>query len=280
MVRAMRRSGNIVRDAVKRHRPVAKRHGILYAKPRMAPSLSVIVPALNEEKNITATIGSILDALAVSGIDDFEIIVATCTDTDGTMDRTGEIVTGLASGEPRIRLLHSDVYRPLGVNYRNAVLAATKAYVVMIPGDNEIDRALFPVMFRTIGSADMVLAYTANQGDRPFYRRALSKAYIWLLNTMFGHHLRYYNGPNLYRTEQLLTALPTTEGFTYASEIVLTLLKRGASYAEVPMRVQSRSGKSKALRWDSVVSVVRSLIALRKKIAPMGEAEPVERDPL
>ncbi len=240
----------------------------------MMPSLSVIVPALNEEKNIAAAIRSVEAALALSDIGDYEIIVASCVDLDGTEDRTTEIVKELALKDPRIRLMHSSVFRPLGVNYRNAVLAATKTYVVLIPGDNENDSASFPALFRAMGSADMVLAYTENQKDRPFHRRAISKAYIWLLNTMFGHRIRYYNGTNLYRRELLLTALPTTGSFTYASEIVLTFLKRGASYVEVPVRIQPRPGKSKALRWDNIVGVGRSLIAIRKKIAAMPDVKP------
>jgi glycosyltransferase involved in cell wall biosynthesis len=244
----------------------------------MMPSLSVIVPALNEEKNIAAALRNVEAALALSGVNDYEIIVATCVDRDGTMDKTTEIVKENAARDPRIRLLHSNVFRPLGANYRNAVLAATKEYVVMVPGDNENDSASFPILFRAMGSADMVLAYTENQEDRPWHRRALSKTYIWMLNVLFGHHLRYYNGTNLYKRELLLTALPTTESFTYASEIVLTLLKRGASYIEVPMRVQSRPGKSKALRLDNIVGVGRSLIALRKKIMAMPDVKPAERE--
>jgi glycosyltransferase involved in cell wall biosynthesis len=59
-------------------------------------TLSVLIPARNEERVIAATIASLLASRAVA----FEIIVL----DDGSTDRTAEIVLGLAGQDSRVRL--------------------------------------------------------------------------------------------------------------------------------------------------------------------------------
>ena len=67
-----------------------------HAGENYKPSVSVIVPAYNEEMVIEATLQSLL----ASDYGNFEIIVV----DDGSADRTSEIVREKFSGEPRIRL--------------------------------------------------------------------------------------------------------------------------------------------------------------------------------
>ncbi|MBL8157685.1 MAG: glycosyltransferase, partial [Anaerolineae bacterium] len=50
--------------------------------------LSIIIPARNEEGNISQTLKLLCDYLDAQGIPDFEIVVV----DDGSRDRTGEVV--------------------------------------------------------------------------------------------------------------------------------------------------------------------------------------------
>lgn len=61
------------------------------------PSVSVIVPAYNEEKVVAATVQSLLEA----DLPDFEIIVV----DDGSKDRTAEVVRAAYANNPRVRLI-------------------------------------------------------------------------------------------------------------------------------------------------------------------------------
>lgn len=233
----------------------------------MAISLSVIVPALNEAKNIEAAISGVLRATADAGISDVELLVMTCLDRELKSDGTVDIVRRLAQADPRIRSIHVDGYQKLGEKFRNAVGLATKEYCMMIPGDNENDPASFPVIFSNIGKADMVVSYTSNPEERPLYRRVISRIYTTSLNLMFWHRMPYYNGINVYRTVDLRGALPSTDSFAYAAEILLTLLKQKKSYVVVPARVQFRFGKTKALGWNSFKSVIAAIFRLRTRLA-------------
>lgn len=64
------------------------------------PSISIIVPARNEEDNIARCIESL--QAAIEHIDAVEIIIV----NDRSTDRTGELIDALAQLDPRIRPLH------------------------------------------------------------------------------------------------------------------------------------------------------------------------------
>lgn len=63
----------------------------------MSPLVTVLMPALNEEKVIAATIASVLAQRDV----EVEILVL----HGGSVDRTGEIVAGIAAADPRVRVI-------------------------------------------------------------------------------------------------------------------------------------------------------------------------------
>ena len=64
-------------------------------------SISVIVPAFNEELNLSDTLDSI-NASASGRNLEVEIIIV----NDGSKDNTGEVADLLASEDPRVRSLH------------------------------------------------------------------------------------------------------------------------------------------------------------------------------
>jgi glycosyltransferase involved in cell wall biosynthesis len=232
----------------------------------MTVNLSVIMPALNEAKNIEGAVRGVLTLLQEVQITDFEILVLTCLDRNGENDGTVDIVRRLAAEEPRVKSIHVDGYQRLGEKFRNGVLAASKEYIVMIPGDNENDPRSLVDIFHRIGEADMVLSYTMNPEVRPKHRWIISWIYTQTLNVLFGHRLKYYNGINVYRSADLRSALPTTDSFAYSAEIVLNLLHRKKTYVQVPIKVQERSGPSKALRWDNFKRVVATIVGLWFKL--------------
>ncbi len=228
----------------------------------MAVSLTVLMPALNEAKNIEGAVHGVLGILKPLGITDFEILVLTCLDKNGENDGTVDIVRRMSATDPRVKSIHVDGYQRLGEKFRNGVLAASKEFVVMIPGDNENDPQSFIEIFSKIGQADMVLSYTVNPEVRPLHRRVISYVYTHGLNLLFGHKMKYYNGINVYRSADLRAALPKTDSFAYSAEIVLNLLRQKKSYVEVPVKVQGKAGPSKALRWDNFKKVVQAISGL------------------
>ena len=92
----------------------ARRH----SPPSHFPKVSILIPARNEARNIERCVASLL----AQDYPDFEVLVL----DDESIDGTGDIVTALAAGEPRLHIL---VGRPVeagwtGKNWACAQLSA------------------------------------------------------------------------------------------------------------------------------------------------------------
>lgn len=237
----------------------------------MTPSLSVIIPAYNEEKNIGQTVQAVT-AAASPLFSDYEILII----NDCSRDRTGEVVEALAAADAHIRVFHNEVNRGLGWNFRKGIELALKSHAAMVPGDNAFGSESLKRLFAAVGQADIVAGYTENQEVRPVSRQRISRAFTALCNFLFGHRLRYFNGPSVFRTADLRKTPMTTSGFAYMAEIVVRLLASGRTYVEVGMTLQEREfGASSALKWKNIVSVGQTLVRLFWETRVLGKRVPL-----
>lgn len=224
------------------------------------PSISIIVPCYNEAKNITGTVESINRSMkAVNIFSASEILIF----NDKSTDDTGVVAGELQKKQKNIKVIHNERNMGFGYNYTEGVRLAEKDYVLMVPGDNEIPSGAIENIFRHVGGADMVIPYTVNPEVRPLPRRIISRAFVILFNALFGLSLRYYNGPCVIKASLLKKVPMTTHGFAYMAAILVRLIKSGATYTEVPIRIQYReSGASKALRPRNIISVLTAIAQL------------------
>jgi glycosyltransferase involved in cell wall biosynthesis len=223
------------------------------------------MPALNEAANIEAAVEGVLRVVDELGIDT-ELLVLTCVDARGCSDGTVDIARRLAAEDRRVRSIHSPRYQRLGEKFRHAIVLASKTYFVMVPGDNEFDPTSIAQVFARLGEADLIICHASNPEVRPWRRRILSRTYTLLANIMFGYHLRYYNGMNIYRAADLKRLPPLSDSFALGVESVVLLLRAGRSRLEVPVRIQPRLGVSKAFRWDNASRVVWEILTLRWRL--------------
>lgn len=225
----------------------------------MIKSVSVIIPAYNEEKNLESTTNFLLERLQKNSISDFEILIF----DDNSTDATGKIADELAEKYSQIKVIHNLKNMNLGYNITKGFELATKEYCGFIPGDNETEPETLDNIFRALGQADIVIPHIQNPEARPWGRRFLSKAYVIIINSAFGLNVKYYNGMCYFKTLVVKKVPVSTYGFAYMTEILVKLLKSGASFIEVPMinRVRER-GATKAFRIKNIVSVFKTFLML------------------
>jgi peptidoglycan-N-acetylglucosamine deacetylase len=122
------------------------------------PSVSVIVPAYNEEKVIEATISSLL----LSVYQNFEIIVV----DDGSTDETSEVVREKFASEPRVRLfteLNAGKANALNLGLRYA----TGEIIIALDADTLFDPRAIGVLARRFHDPRMgAVAGNAKVGNR------------------------------------------------------------------------------------------------------------------
>jgi len=110
-------------------------------------SLSVILPAHNEEEAIAGTIHQVLDALATwPWITEYEVIVV----DDGSQDQTGAILDTIAATHLSIDVIHHRVNQGYGAALVSGFEAATKELVFFMDSDGQFDihdlGGFFPLM--------------------------------------------------------------------------------------------------------------------------------------
>lgn len=220
------------------------------------PSISIIVPCLNEEGNLKGTIESIKEALSSSRFSDYEILIF----NDFSTDNTGKIAEEIKKKEKGIRVIHNPKNMGFGYNYTEGVRLAKKDYIIMVPGDNEIPPEAIKKAFSRVGEADVIIPYTANTHVRALSRRLISKLFVVGMNTLFGLNLIYYNGTCVIKSKLLKKIPLKTWGFAYMAAILVRLIRSGASYIEVGIDIKPReTGKTKAFALKNIVSVFKAI---------------------
>lgn len=225
-------------------------------------TISVIMPAYMEAANIRAAVENTTWALCESGVEDYEILIVDCLRRDGTHDGTPEIADSIVRDDHHVRVFHNQ-YMNLGAKYWLGVDHARFPYVVLVPGDNELERTSLVGILKHLGEADIITTYALNPQVRPMMRRIISRTFTFLVNLSTGLHLRYYNGACLHRTEMVKQVTDRNESFSYMAVILVHLIKAGASVKEIPFTLQERAGgKSAAFKKDNVISVSKTIFDL------------------
>lgn len=222
------------------------------------PSISVILPALNEERNLVAAVASV-EAAFSDRVSTFEILIF----NDGSTDRTGVIAEELARQNPPIQVIHNRHRMGLGYNYARGVELARYDYVIMVPGDNEVPGNSIKELVNGLEMSDLVIAYFVNPWVRPWVRRVVSEAFVRAMNFLFGLKLRYYNGPCIIRTRVIRGISYHASSFAYMAAILVRLLKRGHSCVEIGVHLRGREfGRSKAISIRNILSVAHTVLSL------------------
>jgi len=227
------------------------------AAPASKPTVSFVIPALNEEANIADAVREAVFAMR-DRFSDHELLLF----DDGSTDRTGAIMDQLAAADPRhVRVTHNPSPRNLGGVYKQGIELARMDYILMVPGDNENPGHALQAPFDAIGRADIVLPYPVNSAVRGAARHLVSRIYVGLLNRLFGLRVRYYNGTVIHRTANLKGLSIKTSSFAYQAEILIKLLCAGKSFVEVPIQIDppKEGRRSRAFRWKNMVQVGRTL---------------------
>jgi len=222
------------------------------------PTITFIVPALNEEQVITATVDEIIQ-VSQGRFSEYEMLLI----NDGSADATGELMQDLARRYHHVRVINNDGNIGLGACYRLGCLLARYEYVMLLCGDGGMPASSLPAIFDKIGAADIVIPYCENLRQiKTSGRYFLSRGYTLLLNLLFGLRLHYYNGLPVHRLELVRSVGNESEGFGFQAEILVKLLMAGCSYVEVGVDGAERTNRSSALRMKNLVNVSRTIVNL------------------
>jgi putative flippase GtrA len=207
---------------------------------RTAHSLSVILPAHNEEANIAKTLYTAIRALS-TWVQDFEIIVV----NDGSYDRTGLIVEELARVYPRVRLLTHPVNQGYGAALVSGFKSIAKDLVFFMDSDGQFDIRDLERFFPLIERYDAVLGYRMNRQDT-LMRKLNAWGWKMLVRAVFGLRARDIDCAfKLYRSEFFRKHDLETRGAMINTEILYKFTRAGYTYTELGIHhLPRRAGRA------------------------------------
>jgi dolichol-phosphate mannosyltransferase len=222
-------------------------------------TISFVIPALNEEKVVGVFVAQVIERVR-GRFKDYEVILV----NDGSTDSTGPIMDGFARANDKVRVIHNARNIGFGSSFERGLREARFEYVMLLCGDGGFPAASLPPVFDQIGTADIVIPWMVNLKEiKSTGRYLLSRTYTALVNLSFGLRLRYYNGLPVHRKDLLEKISITSNGFGFQAEILVKLLRSGASYVEVGVNGAEETKQSDALRmknWLGVGSTVYHLV--------------------
>lgn len=224
----------------------------------MNPTLSIIIPCLNEEKNIEQVIANCTDLLDRSGVVGELIVI-----NDGSTDNTKGIVSELMVTNKKIRIFSHETPRGLGAAFWHGVQVAQHDFVIMMPGDNENDLSEILDAYGMARNVDIIVPFVHNNTSRSLGRVLISYLFNKIINLSFGLTLNYTNGTVIYNKRVLLLTELESNGFFYQAELLVKLIGSGYLYAEIPVFLSHRSsGSSKAISLKSLINVIKGYFFL------------------
>ena len=148
---------------------------------KLNESLSIVIPAYNEEGNLANLIRETLnDAKKVTS--DFEVIIV----NDGSKDKTAFIADSLAKTYKNIKVLHHEKNQGLALAWRDGIKACKKDIILYIEGDGQQPFKDQLDLLKKIKNADMVLGVRTHRFDYTLFRKALSYGYLFLIWLFFN----------------------------------------------------------------------------------------------
>ena len=226
-------------------------------------SITVVVPAYNEEGVIARTVEDIVETLS-SAADDFEVVVV----DDGSRDCTASIVNGLRERFAMLRLVSHANNRGYGAALASGFAAATRELIFLTDGDGQFDVRELPGFLTRLETADLVIGYRRPRAD-PRLRRLYGWGWNMLVNSLFGYVARDADCAfKLFRRRVLCEVKIYSTGHTISPELLIKARRAGFRVAEARVTHLPRtSGEAKGARLDAVIRALCELARLRLEIA-------------
>ena len=218
-------------------------------------SLTVIVPAFNEEALLAGTIRGLREALnTFPGAAEIVIV------NDGSRDRTGAIADELGRGDPALAVCHQQ-NQGLGGAVRTGINHARGEYVLTWPADMPVGAEDLAPFIAQLGAADVLVGIRSRREGYNPLMQLNSWLYPRIVGALFGLHLRDVNWIHLYRTSLIRRVTLTQRGIPMLVEALVRLRDLGATVREVPADMKPRTaGIATASRFRVMWRTLRGLL--------------------
>jgi dolichyl-phosphate beta-glucosyltransferase len=230
-------------------------------------SLSIVIPAYNEEKRLPATLDRVREYLSTLGDPQWECVVV----DDGSKDGTAALVTQTAAQEPRVRLVKNPGNRGKGYAVRNGMLSAHGSWRLFSDADLSAPIEEYPKLLQAAERNGAVIALGSRALDRSLvsvhqsaFREQSGRFFNLAMRTVTGlPFLDTQCGFKLYRADaaEKVFTRQIEDGFSFDVEDLVIAQRLGLKMVEVPVRWANVEG-TKVSAWSGAKSFL-DLVSIR-----------------
>lgn len=222
------------------------------------PTISIVMPSMNEEKTIGICIKNslaVFDYYEIKG----EIIVV-----DNSTDRTAEIARSMGA-------IVIDSVKGYGNAYIAGLSRSKGDYIAIVDADNTYDILELPKFFDLLisGDADFVIGNrlkgNIKKGAMPLLHQYIGNPLLtWVLNYLFKTRISdAHCGMRAFTRDALNKMNMKTHGMEMASEMVIEAVDKGLRIKEVPITYYVRDAPSKLRSFQDGWRHLRFMILYR-----------------
>jgi glycosyltransferase involved in cell wall biosynthesis len=210
--------------------------------------VTFIVPALNEEKNIGATIDTLIHTSKKLKME-YEIIIV----NDGSTDKTQLIVEQLASHFNHIKLYNFSRNKGIGQAIKKAAEHVTGSHFMIFPGDGNLNAKNLEILLNYTGDFDLILGYFVDDHLRGKLTKFVSRLYSLLWTTIFDVHIQYIHSVGIYSSSILEKLQLRSNGFAVISELNSKAYKMSTNMIEVPIHYEKIIDKGNSHKLKNII---------------------------
>jgi putative flippase GtrA len=240
-----------------------EQHGVVEQENELASnsSLSVVLPAYNEEQVIASTISGVLDVLSRWRLN-FEVLVI----NDGSTDRTGAIAAAQALAHHQVRLITHPTNQGYGAALASGFAAATKNLTLFMDSDGQFDIRDLQRFFPFINGYDAVIGYRIDRQDS-WMRKLNAWGWKCLIGWVLGIHVRDVDCAfKLLHTEFLHEHPLETRGAMINAELLYRLRRAGCSCQEIGVHhLPRRGGRATGARPGVILRALCELFVFARR---------------
>lgn len=224
----------------------------------MNPSISIVLPAYNEEALIGPMLDHVVDVMSTNRFD-YEILVV----DDGSADRTAELVTGKMKTTPRIRLTRHEKNRGYGAAVFTGLISAQKELVFLTDADMQFDVNEIVSLLAVMDRSDIAAGYRCPRRES-VVRKVNAFGWHMLISLFFGKSARDINCAFKLIRRQVIGGVCgsiTSQSAMFSAEFLIRARKAGFVVVDVPIRGHRPRMAGKATGAHPAV-IARSLMEL------------------
>lgn len=211
-------------------------------------TLSVVIPAYNEERGISDIINRVLavkDDLNTVGICDLQVFVI----DDGSRDQTARIADEIAVINKNVHLIRHPKNRGYGAALKTGFCQTQSELIGFIDADGTYPPEYFPQLCQlAMDGKDLIIAsrMTGTDSKMPIMRRIGNLFFANLLSLLGRQRITdCASGMRVFKREVLEHIYPLPDGLNLTPVMSTRALHEGIKMAEIPIPYSERVGRSK-----------------------------------